>query len=198
MTEKNLDALIYTAFEENRLLIRGRLDEVALKVRQRSKAKPSARILVFSDITGKEMDLDTRGTEAEMLERLKVYLSPEETASTSSGPGRPKLGVIAREVSLLPRHWEWLAAQPGGASAVLRRLVEEARKSASPREALRSAQESTHKFLTSIAGDLPGYEEALRALYAKDKKTFQSLMTSWPEDIRNHAKRLSTPVWDVK
>ncbi len=189
-------SLRYTAFEENKILATGRLDEVALRVRRQVQSNPSARILIFSDATGKEMDFDLRGSEPEVLERLKVFLSPDEKEVGPPGPGRPKLGVVAREVSLLPRHWEWLATQSGGASAALRRLIEEARKDPSRRESVRQAQERTHKFMTAIAGDLTNYEEALRALYAKDKETFQSSIVSWPEDIRVHVKMLAAPVWE--
>lgn len=194
----NPAALSYTAFEGTKILASGRLDEVALKVRRRLKANSSASILIFSDASGKEMDLDFRGTESEMMERLKVFISASEENSPSTGPGRPKLGVVAREVSLLPRHWEWLATQPGGASGTLRKLLEEARKNPSAKDILREAQERTHKFMTSIAGDLPHYEEALRALYAKDKKTFQNWIHDWPDDIRDHAKKLALPAWDHK
>src|SRR4051794_19634460 len=100
-------ALFYTAFEENKILVSGRLDEVALKVRRRLTTNPSASILIFSDVSGKEMDLDLRGSESEMMERLSIFISTKEKgAPSATGPGRPKLGVVPREVSLLPRHWE--------------------------------------------------------------------------------------------
>ena len=119
-----MQSLSYTAFEGHRVLAAGGLEEVALKVRRRLKADASASILVFSDSTGKQMDLDLRGSEADLIDRLKIFVAAE--SPSSSGPGRPKLGVVAREVSLLPRHWEWLATQSGGASATLRRLIEDA------------------------------------------------------------------------
>lgn len=187
--------LSYTAFEGNKLLASGRLEEVAAKVRRRINAHPLASILIFSDATGKEMDLDLRGSEAEMMERLKFFVSADEKAPTSSGPGRPKLGVVAREISLLPRHWEWLATQSGGASATIRRLIEDARKSPSSKDLVKEAQERTYKFMTALAGNLANYEEALRALFAKDKKTFQTLIREWPEDIRDHAKKLAAQAW---
>jgi len=191
-----LTMLSYTAFEDHKILAAGRLEEVVLKVRRRLKASPSASILVFSDSTGKLMDFDLRGSEAELIDRLKIFVSTEEQSPASvCGPGRPKLGVVAREVSLLPRHWEWLATQSGGASAALRRLIEEARKRPSERELGRQAQERTYKFMTAIAGDLCNYEEALRALYASDKKRFQNLIREWPEDIREHSKKLAMPIW---
>ncbi|MBX3032980.1 MAG: DUF2239 family protein [Bdellovibrionaceae bacterium] len=187
--------LMYTAFEGEKLLTTGKLDEVALKIKKRLKAQPAASILVFSDATGKEMDLDLRGSEADVLERLKVYLSPKEAAPAAPGPGRPKLGVVAREVSLLPRHWEWLSTQTGGASATLRRLIDDAKKASSGKALVQNAQERTYKFMSVLAGNLPHYEEALRALYAKDKKKFQAMTRDWPADVREHAKSLAAPVW---
>ncbi|MFY0534142.1 DUF2239 family protein [Nannocystis pusilla] len=45
--------------------------------------------------------------------RARPRLAAEEPPART-GPGRPKLGVVSREVSLLPRHWEWLERQPSG------------------------------------------------------------------------------------
>lgn len=193
MNQKN-ETLSYTAFENDKLLVTGNLEDVVLQIRKRLKSHPSLKILVFSDDTGKEMDFDLRGSEKEVLEKLKIYLSPEDL-DEPVGPGRPKLGVIAREVSLLPRHWEWLATQPGGASATLRKLVEEARKSSTTRDTVKQAQERTYKFMTAIAGNLPNYEEALRALYAKDKARFRTQISDWPIDVKDYIKRLSQHVF---
>ena len=98
----------YTAFNGQQLLATGLLEEVALSVKDRLKVSKLEPIRIFGDLTGKEMDLDLRGSEAEILQRLHVFISPAESAQVSAGPGRPRLGVVAREVSLLPRHWEWL------------------------------------------------------------------------------------------
>lgn len=185
----------YAAFEGHRLVAHGALEEVVLRVRQKVRADASASILVFSDLTGKQMDFDVSGTEKETLQRLQVYRPQEERAAPAAGPGRPKLGVVAREVSLLPRHWEWLSTQPGGASATLRKLVEEARKDTSGRETLKQAQERTYKVMAAVAGDLPHYEEALRALYAKDKKKFSDQVTDWPRDLKDYVKKLASPVF---
>jgi len=189
------ETLSYSAFENHRLLASGPLEHVALKIQRRMKTNPSATVLLFSDSTGKQMDLDLRGTESELMDRLKVFISAEDPSPAPTGPGRPKLGVVAREVSLLPRHWEWLATQSGGASATLRRLIEDARKNPSEKERIRIAQERTHKFMTALAGDLPHYEEALRALYAGDKKSFQQRIREWPEDLRDHVKKLAMGAW---
>lgn len=192
---KDTSTLLYTAFENQNILASGPLEDVALKVKRRLKTHSSAPILIFSDSTGKQMDLDLRGTEKEALERLKMFISPEESSLQSSGPGRPKLGVVAREISLLPRHWEWLSTQTGGASATIRRLIEDAKKNSSGKESIKSAQERTHQFMSAMAGNLNNFEEALRSLYAKDKKKFLGLIAYWPEDIKDHAKKLATLVW---
>ncbi|WP_193087797.1 DUF2239 family protein [Advenella sp. FME57] len=106
--------------------------------------------------------------------------------------GRPKLGVISREVTLLPRHWEWLAAQPGGASVALRKLVEAARLRNTDRDARRAAQERAYHFMLALGGDLPGYEEATRALFADDMAALKTHVAGWPDDVRTHALMLAT------
>ncbi|WP_413290270.1 DUF2239 family protein [Bdellovibrio sp. HCB337] len=191
-----MDSQNYTAFEGEKLLKQGALDEVVLAVKKRLKSHPDASILVFSDLTGKEMDFDLSGSEKEVLQRLQIYLSPDEKTKATAGPGRPKLGVVAREVSLLPRHWEWLSTQSGGASATLRRLIDDAKKQTSGREILKQAQERTYKFMATMAGNLPHYEEALRALYAKDSKKFKEQIAKWPTDIREHTKKMAEEVFE--
>jgi hypothetical protein len=109
-----------------------------------------------------------------------------------SGPGRPKLGVVSREVSLLPRHWEWLEQQPNGISAALRRLVDEARKANAAKDRVRAATEAAGRFMTVVAGNLPGFEEALRALYAHNEARFEEEIHDWPNDVREHARRLAS------
>lgn len=192
---ENTETQTYTAFHGSELLAEGPLEEVVLQVKKyvgRATGKP---VLVFNDSTGKTMDFDLRGTDKEVLQRLHVYL-PGKSPAPSGGPGRPKLGVVAREVSLLPRHWEWLATQSGGASATIRRLIDEAKKNSSAKDRVKAAQERTYRFMSVIAGDLPHYEEALRALYAKDKKKFKEEMSGWPRDIVEQAKKWADPVFD--
>lgn len=133
--------------------------------------------LVFDDATGKGIDLDTRG----------VVPVPE----VPRGRGRPRLGVVAREVTLLPRHWDWLNHQPGGASVVLRRLIDEARRTSGDRDRVRAAQEAAYNFMSAMAGNLPGFEEAARALFSYDRRKFSELIAGWPEDIRDHAVKLA-------
>ncbi len=195
-----------TAFAGQRLLLTGPLPDVALAV-QRSTGVTET-VLVFDDATGRIVDLDLRGSDAEILARLvqppAIYpgryrpnadmpsdMTRSEEGLNQKARGRPKLGVVAREVTLLPRQWEWLADQPGGASATLRRLVDEARKVASPRQQRRAAQEAAYQFMQAIAGDLPGYEQATRALFADDRSSLESRIATWPEDIRTYALRLA-------
>lgn len=187
----------YTAFEDHKILSQGVLEDVVLKVKKRLEKSPESQIVIYSDITGKSMDFNFQGSEKEVLKRLEVYTTPEtdNQASVASGPGRPKLGVISREVSLLPKHWEWLATQSGGASNTLRKLVEESMKKTSGTLTVKTAQERTYKFMSVEAGDFANYEEALRALYRKDKERFVSEIKAWPRDVQKHIFELAKPVF---
>jgi len=178
----------YTAFQGNRRLISGSPLEVALAIRE---APEHASVLVFDDTTGRSLDIDTRGTLDELKARLSPSVDNPEAATVPRGRGRPRLGVVAREVTLLPRHWDWLSHQPGGASVALRKLVESARRQGGDSERVRSAQEAAFHFMTAMAGDLPGFEEATRALFAYDRRRFGSLIAAWPEDVRDHAIELA-------
>ena len=188
-----MQASQFTTFAGPRRLATGSLLANALAV-QAAHADVGP-CLTFDDATGRVVDLDLRGDAAALAARY-----PE--AATEAAPvvddeprgrGRPKLGVVAREVTLLPRHWDWLAAQPGGASVALRKLVEQARKAGAGAEAARAAQERAYKFMSALAGDLPDFEEATRALFANDTTRFENLMAAWPADVRAHALRLASP-----
>lgn len=188
----------HTAFDGQRLLARGALADVALSVKQAQAARADAAILVFDDQSGKQVDLDLRGGEADIRKR---YQAPAATAApaddadtaeaTPRGRGRPKLGVVPREVTLLPRHWDWLAAQPGGASVALRKLVEQARRDNEARDQQRRRQEAAYHFMSSMGGNLPGFEEATRALYADDRAGFARQVAEWPRDVRDYAMALA-------
>lgn len=186
-----------TAFQHDVRIATGPLSEIALMVKVAIEADPAAAILVFDDATGRVVDLDLRGTDAEVAARLAAPAQASTTAGATGAPptergrGRPKLGVVAREVTLLPRHWEWLAAQPGGASQALRRLVEDARRNDGGRSRARRAQETAYAFISAMAGDRAGFEEASRALFAGDATRFAEHSRSWPTDIRAHAERLA-------
>jgi hypothetical protein len=147
-------------------------------------------VLAFDDATGTQIDFDLRGTDADIAARLEKRF-PDARADAPRTPGRPKLGVVAREVTLLPRHWEWLAAQPGGASVTLRKLVEEARRSGPTSAAkLRGLHERAYRFMSAMAGNFPGFEEASRALFGNDMPRFTELIAGWPKDVREHLVRL--------
>ena len=187
----------YTAFAGPQRLATGPLHEVALAV---ARADPQGTMpLVFSDATGRQVDLDLRGGDEEIQRR---YATADATAPAADGEpsprgrGRPKLGVVAREVTLLPEHWDWLSAQPGGASVALRKLVHEARRAGAHRERARHAQERAYHVMSALAGNLPGFEEAGRALFAGDSERLGLQMAPWPADIREHVARLADPEFD--
>lgn len=184
-----------TAFEGSRLLASGPLIEVALALKTATDRGASEPILAFHDRTGRVIDVDLRGAATDVAERLSRSFPAAPAAlerpAEARGRGRPKLGVIGREVTLLPRQWEWLAAQPGGASLALRRLVDEARRSGAATRELRAAQERAFHFLSAMAGDFPGFEEAARALFANDRPRFEQQIAGWPEDISAYAMRLA-------
>jgi hypothetical protein len=174
----------YTAFAGDRRIVTGDRSSMLLETKAYLDGDDPAPVLIFEDQTGKQVDFDFRGTPEEVLERA------DAAGSKRQGPGRPKLGVVAREVTLLPRHWDWLERQPSGASAALRRLVDEARKREPGAERTRRALEAASTFMWAMAGNLPGFEEASRALFAKDRGRFDRLIDAWPEDIRDHLRRL--------
>jgi len=181
----------FTAFIGQRRLASGPLADVALAIRKNAGPLAQQPILIFDDQSGRSIDIDLRGTDEEILARL-----PPSTPATESpvpeprGRGRPKLGVVAREVTLLPRHWDWLASQPGGASVALRKLVEEARRANGDRDRHRAARDAAYHFMSAIAGNFKGFEEASRALFADDRRRFGELIATWPHDIRDHIVRL--------
>ena len=179
----------FTAFQGLHRLATGPLAEVALAVKHANDGA-DAPILIFSDATGRAIDFDLRGSDADVVARLQ---QPATTAATDipRGRGRPKLGVVAREVTLLPRHWDWLSAQPGGASVALRKLIDETRRTSGDRDRSRAARDAAYHFMSSIAGNLPNFEEASRALFAGDRRRLAGLIAGWPEDIRDHVVKLA-------
>ena len=181
----------YSAFAGNRLVANGVVETIIRRVKEMTGGSQSETVLVFDDQTGKQIDFDMRGTADEAVARLASHPLFGGGSPTRSGPGRPKLGVISREVSLLPRHWEWLESQPNGISAAVRRLVDEARKREPGKEKARLAREAAIRFMTAMAGNLPDFEEAARALFAKDRAGFEQLVAEWPLDIRTFVVRLA-------
>jgi len=181
----------YTAFLGPSRLYTGTLPELLERVKsQLDSGKAGLPLLIFEDGTGTSVDFDFSGSLEEVLERAAPPLR--------TGPGRPKLGVTSREISLLPRHWEWLERGRGGASATLRRLIDEARKADPEGERRRQATEAAGRFMTVMAGDLPGYEEASRALYSGDTARLQTLIGAWPEAVQTHLLYLLDPPFNLQ
>ncbi len=192
----------FTAFAADRCLATGPLVTVALATRKYLLEEGQHHVLVFDDRTGQQVDLDLRGSEDEVALRLQpavaVTPAPVIEPPASRGPGRPRLGVVAREVTLLPRHWEWLATQPGGASVTLRKLVDAARREYAWQDAVRQAQVACDRFMMTMAGNRPGFEAASRALYAGDAAAFREHIAAWPVDIRAHAARLALTAFEAQ
>jgi uncharacterized protein len=200
-----LEPCLFTSFDGRRHLASGTLPTVALATKRALERGAAGPVLIFDNRTGRSIDVDTRGADDEIRARLAdqpgaggMPVAEPDTESAAHrqedaaprGRGRPKLGVIAREVTLLPRHWDWLGAQPGGASVALRRLVDEARRTHTQRDARRLAHERAYHFMSAMAGDFPGFEEATRALFADEASGFAMRVADWPADIRRHVEWL--------
>ena len=183
-----------TAFSGPQRIASGELRHVAMKAKQAYDLHPDRPVLVFDDADARTIEVPLELPAADLLRLLAQpqLASGAEAAPVPRKPGRPKLGVVAREITLLPRHWDWLAAQPGGASVALRKLVEEARKVSSGDDRRRAAQEATFRFMQAMAGDQPGFEEAARALFAGDVSRFEEQVARWADDVRDHATWLAT------
>jgi uncharacterized protein len=179
----------YSAFAGWTRIASGSLEEmlIATKAHIDASQPGSELVLIFHNETGKQIDFDFGGSIRDVLDRALPQ-------SVRSGPGRPRLGVTSREISLLPRHWEWLETHPQGASATLRRLVDEARKRDGDETQVRQTVDATGRFITSIAGNLPGFEEAYRSLYARDYERFRRLTNEWPQDVQTYVAERLDPV----
>ncbi len=194
----------YTSFNGHKRIASGSLKVNALAVKHALATGGPNPMLTFGDQTGQVVDIDIRGSDAEMFARLPpdgYQLQGADSALIDSadpseprGRGRPKLGVVAREVTLLPRHWDWLAAQRGGASVTLRKLVDEARRANVDRDRQRRANECAYHFMSTMAGDMAGFEEASRALFANDAAKFHQLTEAWPSDVRDYLRYLACPL----
>lgn len=183
-----------SAFDGHQLIASGALAAVAAATWQAIDRGAQGPVLVFDDHSSRQVEFDLRGTPAQVHARL---LSPA-AVPVKRGPGRPKLGVTAREITLLPRHWDWLAQQPGGASAVLRRLVEQASRHEAPKQRARLAMESVDRFMQAMTGNFMEHEEASRAFYRSERERFATLTEPWPVDVRDHLRRLATVAWDAR
>lgn len=194
----------YTAFAGSRRIAGGGLVEVALAAKAALDSDEWAQVLIFEDVTGQVVDVDYRGSASDVAARIAgqqraagAKADDVVSAEDVRRPGRPKLGVVAREVTLLPRHWAWLASQPGGASVALRKLVEQASRANQGRDRRRQAKDSTYRFLSAMAGNLPGFEEATRALFADQPVQFAQLVEAWPGDIGAHARKLAVAAFEA-
>ena len=203
-----------TAFEGERCIATGTLRDVAPRAKAAADAAADSTaplpLLVFADASSDTIELDWRGTLEVFAARLERQaqaldaLAPPETADAPvpdadapRGPGRPKLGVVAREVTLLPRHWEWLATQPGGASVALRKLVELAQRQSQAKDQLRRTTEVAYTFMSTMAGHLPGFEEASRALFAHDLVGLVARIADWPVDVQAHLHKILAEAWQA-
>jgi hypothetical protein len=171
----------FTAFAGERLVASGSLASVLPPARTASETP----LLIFADDNGDQIEPDWRLSDEEIVSRLDPA-----PAEADKRVGRPRLGVVAREVTLLPRHWEWLSGQPGGASAALRKLVDQARRDSAGADRSRRSQRAVDRVMYRLGGDLPSFEEAYRAFYAKDFTALNRLIADWPADIRDHLRRL--------
>lgn len=182
-----------TAFDGHRRIAAGTPVDVAVAVR-RAQDAGAGPVLVVDDATAHPLELDLRGSEADIRTRLCAETDPP-AASRSRRPGRPRIGVVAREVTLLPRHWEWLAGQPSGASATLRRLVEQAMRGGVRPLRDRQAAEAVDRFMLAVTGNLPGHEEASRAFWRGDRAAFARHVEAWPADVRDHLRTMAERAW---
>jgi hypothetical protein len=193
-------ALRWIAFVKHKRIALGEPKDVATRVKAFADGHPDAVIAVMDADTGQPVDLDLRGALATVLKRLPVRPADAVPAAVAvepvaRGPGRPKLGVVAREVTLLPRHWEWLGTQPGGASVVLRKLVEQALRASVESDRRRLATEAAYRFMHAMAGNERGFEEASRALFAGRLDQLKDAVAKWPADVRAHLLELAERAW---
>jgi hypothetical protein len=188
----------FIAFDGDRKIAAGDLREVARAAKHSLDRHKEASVLIFDGVSSNPVDLDFRGSVNDVLARLPVadnIADAEPAPPTSRGPGRPKLGVVAREITLLPRHWEWLALQPGGASVAIRKLVDDARRGGEGGNRIRHGQDAAYRFMSAMAGNRPHFEEAIRALFAPNPQRFKELIAGWPADVRDHAAQLAEPAF---
>jgi uncharacterized protein len=223
---KSADSSTCTAFAGTKEVAHGSFEAVVLESKRLFDGGEKTNILIFDDDTAQQRDADlgrslpelerwlafVRKAEAQAAqtdtgiqdgirdagegEQSKANTEKANPAPTAAKPGRPKLGVVSREVTLLPRHWQWLNAQPGGASVAIRKLVEAARRDNQGLEKKRLAQEATYRFMSALAGNEAGFEEASRALFAGKEKHFGELIEKWPEDVRKYLQKLATGAFD--
>jgi hypothetical protein len=180
----------WTAFEGSKRIASGALADVVTAAKGAIDGGSAEPVMVLDDLDAQRVEIDFRNGIDFILARLPRP-APKIDPEAPRGRGRPRMGVVAREVTLLPRHWDWLNRQPGGASVALRKLVEEARHTHQTRDRIRQSQEAAYRFMSIMAGDRPGFEEATRALFTGSHVRFDAMTGSWPVDIRDHAQKLA-------
>lgn len=178
------------AFQGDVCIAAGDLACVTLAAQKAAKRRHEEPILIFDAATSEPIEIDLRESGAQGGSRHAAAALPS-AGETPRGPGRPKLGVAAHEVTLLPRHWDWLASQPGGASVALRKLVEHAMRANAGKDRIRASQNAAYRFMSTMAGNRVRFEDAARALFAGDAATFHRLVQAWPKDIRDHVSKLA-------
>jgi len=183
------------AFVGHNLIASGALAEVVNEVKRHYDQNPNDLILIFDNEKSNVIEMDLRGKMEDVFALLDSPKTVAEPIAPPKRPGRPKLGVVSKEVTLLPRHWEWLREQRGGASVTLRKLVGEAMHATDGDKEKRAAQQTTYRLMTAVSGDLPNYEEAIRALFACDKDAFFTQITDWPNGLKNHLNQISKDVF---
>jgi len=201
MTSINQELKKYTSFMGNKRIASGDLISVALATKK-FVSEGCGSVLIFADDTAEQTEIDFRGSDEELSNRLQQKAATTGDLPTAElvakGPGRPRLGGVARGITLLPRHWEWLNQQPGGASVAIRRLVEDARKLKAPCDRLRIARERTYKLMSCLAGNLEGFEESARALFANDLENFKIQIDKWPRDVREYVEQTAQEAFDTE
>ncbi|HEX4506287.1 MAG TPA: DUF2239 family protein [Alphaproteobacteria bacterium] len=181
----------WSVFQGTKRIAAGALADAVLAAKAAIDGGGTEAVMVLDDLTAERVEIDFRNDIDLILSHLPKPVPAEPAPDAPRGRGRPKMGVVAREVTLLPRHWEWLGRQPGGASVALRKLVEEARHTHRHRDRVRQSQEAAYRFMSIMAGDRAGFEEATRALFAGSHARFDAITGGWPTDIRDHAQRLA-------
>ncbi|MEO8103168.1 MAG: DUF2239 family protein [Betaproteobacteria bacterium] len=188
---------VWIAFAGTKRIAFGTPREVAAKTKNFVDTNRPDAVLIFDAVDSWPVEIDLRGSVKAVLKKLGPAPGPAATPAADAPAGeprpvgRPKLGVVAREVTLLPRHWDWLASQTGGASVALRKLVEQAARASRQEDRVRQAREATYRFMHAMAGNEPGFEDATRALFAADNQRFSKAVARWPADVRNHALALA-------
>lgn len=196
----------FVAFDGEQRIAAGDLRDVARAAKRVLDLNKEAAVLIFDGVSSNVVELDFRGTLDDVLARLPAadkiaqgeIALEAPTPPTNRSPGRPKLGVVAREITLLPRHWEWLGRQSGGASVAIRKLVDEARRGSEEKDRSRQSQDAAYRFMSAMAGNRPHFEEAVRALFAPDPPRFRKLIAGWPADLRDHAAQLAERAFQPK